>query len=64
MAERIEVLFGMETHADPMHIVLDEGPHPYGDGERSGAKFCPMYSIGTVCSFDAAFAKLLWPRLL
>jgi len=28
MAERIEVLFGVETPGKPRHIILDEGPQP------------------------------------
>jgi len=44
MAERINVLFEVETLGDSRHIVLDGGPHP------------PAVRCG---GFDAAFARLL-----
>jgi len=47
-AEWIEVLFGVKTLGVPRNIVLDRGPDPpTGRGRGS--------------TFDAVFAKLLWP---
>jgi len=46
MAEKIKLLFGMNTLGGPRNIVLDGGPDP------------PIARGG---GFDAAFTKLLWP---
>jgi len=61
-AERIEILFVVETVADPRNIVLDWGPDPSTAMKSlSGGKFCPLLSTGTLLfGFDAAFTKLLW----
>jgi len=34
MAERINVMFGVEIPGDPRHIVLDGGPHPFFPTKR------------------------------
>jgi len=49
-AERIEVLFGLETLGDERNIVLDMGLDPSRRGEGM--------------EFDAALAKLLWPLVM
>jgi len=46
-AEQIEVLFGLKTLGGPRNIVLDRSRSP--TMRRRGS------------TFDAAFAKLLWP---
>jgi len=50
MAERIEVLFGVETLMGPKQIVLDGGyDPPYDEGAMEK---CSVYSAGLQC-FDA-----------
>jgi len=50
MAEQLEEQFGLETLADPKHIVLNGVPIPIQCGGWS-----------TEVNFDAALGKLLWP---
>jgi len=47
-AERIEVLFAVKTLGGPRNVGLDGGPDPNSEGGRGS-------------TFNAAFAKLLWP---
>jgi len=49
MAERIDILFGVETPGDPRNILLNEDQHSHTARENG---------------FDAAFAKLLCPLVL
>jgi len=60
MAERIEVLIGVEALGDFRHIVIDGGPDsPTARGGEWG-KFFPLESTGTSFAFDAALAKSFW----
>jgi len=56
MAEWIECRWRLP---DPRDIVLNGVPVP--PRMRKRGKFCLLYSIVTLLSFSAAFAKLLWP---
>jgi len=47
-AERIDVLFVVETHGDPRNIVLDEGPHPDGFDAAFTKSLWPLVMSATV----------------
>jgi len=62
-AERIEVLFGVETLRDLRHTVLNGGSDLLMARVNSGGNF-PIVEIGILLAFDVAFAKILWPLVL
>jgi len=72
VAERIKILFGVNTLRGPWNIVLHEGPDPPPHSKRGvGENFVNYghtaylgngWSMCSACSaFNASFAKLLWP---
>jgi len=48
-AERIDVLFGVKTSADPRNTVLDRGPHP----PQFRCGFCHLLTTETETDQDA-----------
>jgi len=65
-AERIGVVFRVETLGGPTHFVLDGDSDPCtANGPVIRGKFSPLCSTGTLLfGFDVAFAKLLWPLVV
>jgi len=53
MAERMEVLFRVETPGKSRHIVLDGDPNP--PMAKVKKKFCPS---GKLLKYDAVFAQV------
>jgi len=58
-AERIEVLFGLETLGDPWYIVLDGGPDSRRPGGGRSMRSLPNYFVLLSCNFDTSGISLL-----